>query len=218
MTGFRKRHFAILLCILLVGLSACNIDFTPKPIPPAFPGGAPLPLSLSEIPYTPGLWNDYGQSICPSYDPQYLQCRANCYAYALNFMQTGPYFHTLQPGELSGHTFTEFDVDRDRIVQLVRLDAQVAGFTFVEAERDVACASGTYKVALVIDPFAPDYHWYRQNPDGTWSGKSGLSQATDKDASGQTIVDPQTANRNYRQWGLNYSEWGGYYCIGSPWR
>jgi hypothetical protein len=202
--------------VLLIGLSACTIHFTPKPIPPAFPGGSPLPVSGFELPYTPGLWNDYSDPICPAYDPAYLQCTANCYAYALNFTHVGPHSDKLQPGELSGHTFTAYDVSVDRIVELVRLDAQAAGFTFVEGERDVACASGSYKVALFIDPFAPDYHWLRQNPDGTWSGKSGLSRVTDKDASGQTIVDPQSANLNFRDWDLNYTEFGGYYCIGSP--
>jgi hypothetical protein len=215
MPRLRTRRTLWLILVIVAALSACNVPWKPKPIPRPFPS---LPTSGSEIPFFPGLWNDYSAEVCPWFDPRYIQCMENCYAYALNFTTTPPYGHPLQPGELSGHTLTEADITIDRIPELVRADSRVGGFTFTEATRDVACTAGTYKVALVVDPFYPDYHWYRQNPDGTWSGKSGLSRATDKDASNQTITDPATANRNYRQWGLNYSDFGGYFCIGSPWR
>jgi len=69
-------------------------------------------------------------------------------------------------------------------------------------------------VGLVFDPEYPDYHWYRQNPNLTWSGKSGGGPVSSKDASGITITNPSTADRSYVGAGLFYTEVVGYYCVG----
>ena len=72
---------------------------------------------------------------------------------------------------------------------------------------------GTYKVALVagIDSYGRlDYHWYRQDSDGLWSHKRGTTSITRLDNSGDLIVDPQTADRDF------YTEFLGYYAV-SPW-
>lgn len=65
--------------------------------------------------------------------------------------------------------------------------------------------------ALVIDPGSstrsPDYHWYRLDENGTWSHKPGGTVATNRDNSGNTITDPQTANRG------NYTIFCGYYML-----
>jgi len=45
-------------------------------------------------------------------------------------------------------------------------------FTFQSVDENQKCENGSFKVALVIDP-GIDYHWYRQNSDGTWSHKPG---------------------------------------------
>ena len=39
-----------------------------------------------------------------------------------------------------------------------------------------------------------DYHWYRQDDTGYWSHKPGHTRATDRDASGNVIVDPRDCN------------------------
>ena len=67
-----------------------------------------------------------------------------------------------------------------------------------------------YKVALVIDP-SHEYHWYRQNPDWSWSHKPGHTEVINTDASGNVIYCPETCNRNYG--GVNYSVFCGYYMI-----
>jgi len=67
-------------------------------------------------------------------------------------------------------------------------------------------------LALVVDP-GVDYHWHRQNPDGTWSHKPGHSEVTDLDAAGNTVLDPATADRDYGF--INYSEFGEYFCTGA---
>lgn len=197
-----KTSVALLVLSLLA--AACAFEFEPEPIPPAFPSDlGQLPISGFEVEFDPNLWNDGGL----------VQFSTNCYAYALNQPFGHPAGHKLQPGELSGSPLSSAsDVDVTRIIELTRADAQFAGFTFSEVEPETPCGSGTYKVALVVDP-AVDYHWYRQNPDGTWSGKSGHTEATNLDASGNVIDDPRTANRDYGF--INYTEFGGVFCVSS---
>lgn len=74
----RRPSVMIRICaaILLVAasgtLSGCEIQFTPEPIPPAFPPGeAPLPTSGYELEYASNLWNDGGE----------VRFSTNCYAY-----------------------------------------------------------------------------------------------------------------------------------------
>jgi hypothetical protein len=77
---------------------------------------------------------------------------------------------------------------------------------------------GNYKVALIAGTFYTkqgipfkDYHWYRQNPDGTWSHKPGSSEVTNFDASEpkEVIYDPENAD-----WG-GYTEFMGFFEVGS---
>lgn len=196
----------LMVCIplLLVGaLTGCAFEFTPEPIPPAFPAQSnALPVSGYEFEFEPILWND-GKDIQES---------TNCYAYVLNRRTGFPVGHKLQPGEFSGDPLDSVgEIDASRIIELVRSDAEVEGFFFEESEAQSVCPDGTYKVALVVDP-GVDYHWYRQNPDGTWSHKPGHLEVTDVDASGNKVYDPSTADRDY---GFpNYSEFGGFFCMG----
>jgi hypothetical protein len=77
------------------------------------------------------------------------------------------------------------------------------------------CPSCTHKVFLVIapDPANPDYHWYRQDADKTWSHKPGLGPATNVDASGRIIYDPRSAKRDYSAVGRpNYNVTCGFLC------
>ena len=60
---------------------------------------------------------------------------------------------------------------------------------------------GGYAVALVVDPGA-DYHWYRQNSDGTWSHKRGDTLVIDG------VIDPMEDARAY-----GYTEFVGYFYI-----
>ena len=190
--------------VLLVGaLSGCAFEFTPEPIPPAFPPQhAALPVSGYEFDFEPILWNDGGE----------IQNSTNCYAYILNWRTGFEVGHKLQPGELSGDPLNSAeDINVSKIIELVRSDAEAAGFYFEKSDAPSTCSDGTYKVALVVDP-GVDYHWYRQNPNGTWSHKPGHSEATDVDASGNTIYDPSAADRDY---GFpNYTEFGGFICTG----
>lgn len=47
-------------------------------------------------------------------------------------------------------------------------------------------------MALALDPYK-DYHWYRQNSDGTWSHKVGDHPVTNLDTDQVVIWDPSMA-------------------------
>ncbi len=209
------RGLGIALRVLLISalltitstVSGCAVEFTPEPIPQAFPEQPEvLPLSGYELQYEADMWNDGGR----------IQLSTNCYAYVLDRPTGPPGMTFLQPGQLSGESFTSMsDINAEKIIEFTKADAEFAGFVFEAITADHACAVGTYKIALVVHPLK-DYHWYRQNPDGTWSGKSGQTAVTDKDASGNVVYDPRAADRDYRSrgWGLNYTVFGGFFCTG----
>lgn len=78
------------------------------------------------------------------------------------------------------------------------------------------CPKNYYKGAMTVD-YKNTFHFYRQNPDGTWSHKPGILPITDKDASGKKIYIPHFADRDYskepRQNPIKYNDFCGYYCI-----
>ena len=90
---------------------------------------------------------------------------------------------------------------------------------------DIACPTGTYKIALVVGPHNTpgkkpcDHHWYRQLPNGFWSHKRGNHGVHDPsvDASGKPIRDPRLADRDYSDdlggTGPNYRDFCGCFCV-----
>lgn len=162
-----------------------------------------LPLSGYELDYEPDLWN-YNNLI---------NDRANCYAYALNVQinpDTGCGWK-MQPGEASGHGkfFTRDQMLPYIITTNAYDDSVVLGFVFSEIDKDAVCDPGCYKVALVIDLYT-DYHWYRQNPDGTWSHKPGMYYVTNRDSEGNLIYDPSIAYKDYTD--LQMGDYIDYIC------
>ena len=94
--------------------------------------------------------------------------------------------------------------------ECVLLDGQNYNFSFKPIGKYDACDIGYYKVALVIAPNR-DYHWYRQNYDGTWSHKPGGTAVTDLDRKGNLIYDPESCDRTT---GFpSYSEFVGFYQV-----
>jgi len=94
----------------------------------------------------------------------------NCYNYA-TCQKTGTF---AQPGiGGAGHPAQSLDC-RD-------LTAAVKADGLQPSDCDAPCAKRCWKVALVVDPRPGndgDFHWYRQDDDGTWSHKPGGTPAT----------------------------------------
>ena len=81
------------------------------------------------------------------------------------------------------------------------------------------CPKNYYKGAMVVDP-NHTFHFYRQNPDGTWSHKPGTNPVTNLDQDKKKIYVPHFSNRDYSDGidnddSINYTDFCGYYCIPS---
>jgi len=192
--------------------------------------------------YNPNIWNNaiYPVSaithdyILDYYHNSVSICEStNCYAYVLNNQtcyiiekENSIYIMLLQPGmlDINSNKTLSIDFDGGNVIELVMQDATVAGFSIRKVDRNYICQEGAYKVALVIDntPFenelekGKDYHWYRQNPDGTWSHKPGKTSVICTDALGEVITDPLIAARNYslnNATGAEYSSFIGYFEV-----
>lgn len=179
-----------------------------------------LPTSGDEIPYDPGFWNS-SETIG----------RTNCYSYAFNSNTDICTINTIDyplinPGcsfeNINSYYFwnpnyavSAPEGGEQYTISCVSYDATTYGFQFNETSKYATCSSGSYKVALVLDLSVPnlDYHWYRQNPDGTWSHKRGSTEVINYDASNNIIVDPEIADRNYTGSGLNYSIFVGFFEV-----
>ena len=81
----------------------------------------------------------------------------------------------------------------------------------MKINRTTTVPEGFYRVCLVakkyISEYQWDYHWYRQDSDGSWSHKCGEDPATNLDNSGRRIYDPVYADRG------RYTEVIGFYAI-----
>ena len=82
------------------------------------------------------------------------------------------------------------------------------------AEKNEKCPSNYYKGALTVNP-NKQYHFYRQDSNGTWSHKDGGGEATNVDASGNTICDPKLADRDYSNLveDSKFKKFCNYFCI-----
>jgi hypothetical protein len=65
------------------------------------------------------------------------------------------------------------------------------------------------------------FHFYRQDSNGQWSHKPGISPVSNNDATSRPIYIPHIADRNYARDksenkeddAINYTDFCGYYCI-----
>lgn len=77
------------------------------------------------------------------------------------------------------------------------------------------CPPNYYKGSMVVDHL-DTFHFYRLNPDGTWSHKPGITDVTNIDANKKKIAIPHFASRNYKRDAdsdINYDDFCGYFCI-----
>jgi len=160
------------------------------------PPSASVTVTASGVPsYNPGPWNS------PAHEPN-----NNCYNYSTDIM-TDTF---AQPGQAHG-------VFPPTTCAGTGSGAVADGLV---ATTEKGCAGCSHLVALVISPgtggCGVDYHWYRLDDNGRWSNKPGPGAATDKDASGNPITSPETADRKYvfgPDYCLDYSIFCGYYCV-----
>lgn len=200
--NYEKPQDLILKNILLNTPTNADSIIPFGPVTPDPPGPSTiLPVSGYELPYNPTYWSVY-------------TLRANCYYYSINSktsfdIVTSSQKDTVQPGYAGGSKYTT--LTKSNIINAVMRDVnKISGLKgFREASETQKPGYREYKVALVLAN--NDYHWYRQNNDGSWSHKRGLTKITNLDASGKSINNPRLANRNYGY--INYSNFCGYYFV-----
>lgn len=172
-----------------------------------FVAGKPGPMSASVtvetgVPtYNPAYWND-------SFHIE----RNNCYAYACDIRGETKHKTKQQPGRAHGIHLSPpvncFDVANGAIADGLKKNPEKQ------------CKGCTHLVVLAISPGdkpgeSNDYHWYRLDNNGRWSHKPGWKKATDLDASGKQIINPETADRKYvgPDYTLDYRILCTYYCV-----
>ncbi len=148
---------------------------------------------MAAPPYDPGKWNNN----------IFIMEHNNCYNYGNNLITDS----FAQPGRGSGLPLPDPLTLADTRASSIS-DQQIA---LRAGEEDLTPDKGHY-IALVLDLTMgdDDYHWYRQNDDGTWSHKPGRTAVINTDNSGDIITDPEHCDRGA------YTVWGGYFlCISS---
>jgi len=116
-----------------------------------------------------------------------------------------------QPGAASGKRKAMRDESLRTCPTVEKLTKSDLGKAFQPSSYSSMCPKGTSKVALVT-ALGVDYHWYRQNPDGTWSDKAGSNKVKNWDAKNRKIINPAGASREYGD-GLNYKDFCGFFCV-----
>lgn len=120
---------------------------------------------------------------------------ANCYDWAMQNPEVDG--KTSQPGIKIGlPKLKKEHLTCSNVSQRVIFDTDAKPTTV-----DGRCPNGYRRVDLVVDP-GVDYHFYRQEKDGSWTHKRGKTYVYDTDADGNKIKEPFKSNMNYGK--LNY--------------
>ena len=115
--------------------------------------------------WNPGFWNRPG-----------VIDNNNCYSYACDWPWGVPLpSGKPQPGDKSGNLYENFPQGKPSCKNIV---SNALRDGLITPMPRTGCNKGTHKVCLYVtgEPPAggnPDYHWYRQDGDGTWSDKPG---------------------------------------------
>lgn len=139
-----------------------------------------MPLSGSELPYEPDEWND----------DEPVRSNSFCYEYAID-CQT----------EVSTSNFTDdknittSNMNYENAYQKLVQDGMSRSFLVKKIQKYEKCPEGYYKIALFLDR-GEDYHFYRQNSDGTWSHKPAKYPVTNLDFYDNVIYDPEKCDRH----------------------
>jgi hypothetical protein len=134
---------------------------------------------------------------------------SNCYCYALDVFKGG----WCQPGAASGVALEQNSMTCSQLEKAIIADG--AKKITKQQALNSQPPNGHY-VAMMLRPqsscnFArcmPDYHFLRKDSNGLWSQKAGEAPATNRDAQGNLIKDPQGAKLQG-----SYTDFCGYYHV-----
>jgi hypothetical protein len=146
-------------------------------------GIAPRRLNLA---FNGAAWNAH----------EYLQRQTNCYAYALNCPEAG----WAIPGQLAS---TKRNAPENIHVSVRTIRNRLMKDGLISITEEQALSGKFHAIALVIAPNR-DCHFYRRDPDGTWSHKDSIDLA----ARNPTITVPSRDALDQK-----YLKFGGYYAV-----
>lgn len=159
-----------------------------------------------QLKFEPSKWH-----ICDQQELANCERNANCYSYALN----NPTYYWAVPGMGFAKTTTgHFLRSATSIFEAFPSDEAYRHALIDGSKKDgllpttePKAPEGYRLVALFISDKAGnrDFHWYRQDDDGTWSHKDGRSAPSNKDDDGNIIQDPQATKH------AAYPVFGGYF-------
>lgn len=191
--------YIIILAVFISGLFIFNIFFKNNELSPTT-GDEPI--------YDPSLWNENNL----------IKDSHNCYAYALNdinydlakLCKKKCKYINPQPGHYCGMTkrVNYKETTCDKFDKRIKCDNP----NILDSTFETKCPNGYYKIGLSVQP-GKIYHFYRQGQNGYWDHKDGGKEATNLDASGNVISNPEKADRNYGK--INFHKWCKYYCVPS---
>ena len=120
----------------------------------------------------------------PVFDVNWHFLHSSCYYYALN-LATPTIFEKIYKsltdfdfesplGSISGLPYLD-TFKKEEVLNYLYSDLDALNIQWYDSEIDKKIEHGGYKIALLVDenPIDSDFHFVRQNLDGTWSEKDG---------------------------------------------
>jgi hypothetical protein len=218
-SGHDPILFLLLAAVAILATACAPLETSTPTSPP------PTPHAISTVPGTLPI-SRFEPSTNWDGDHE-LTTSTNCYAYALDLKKDPRternFIFPPQPGEFSGYAIQHYpDWDWKKAAKLMTDDVVKLGRSIMPGSRDEPCPENHYKIALFEDPLGDnngyhDLHFYRQDPNGLWSHKQGSTVVSSLDFSNKIVFDPQIADRRNKIIPeVNYTTFGGYYCISTP--
>ena len=109
----------------------------------------------------------------------------NCYAHALNCMYEDSDYSVYSPGAITA-AFNDSDCDNDDgefyfradlSIKLIKRDCSALSINAFGCDYDSKLHENESKIALTYSKADNDFHFLRQNADGSWSHKPGWGDA-----------------------------------------
>ena len=143
-----------------------------------------------------------------------VQATHNCYSYFLDDLRVYPRAGKPQPSLYAMGAGYNNAGTCESVKRRVLANNPRHVITWSLEKAKDKCPKGHYKGFLAVNSWGQDYHFYRQDSDGTWSHKPGGTAVSRTDASRKRIYNPVTADRMYgKQGGIDYDKPCTFFCV-----
>ena len=128
--------------------------------------------------------------------------RCNCYSYAVQDYLAGDLsehdekdFHFLpRPGQTRGRTYQDLWLSPEGMRRAIHED----GIDFAGMKYPKRIPKGYYVICCFLEP--NEYHFIRQNRDGSWSSKDGRNSPTKLDSKGEPLTNPENFYQGQKEY------------------